>query len=111
VEIEEIQVVPEGFHMSEQLSKLDTILLESTDEIMGKVLGDAVRREVLAYLSDGFSTGDFPSHIQQVRSRLSKLFGPGAQPLEALLLERLSNRLDTDHSPGMSYMDYAVKHG
>jgi hypothetical protein len=97
--------------MSDQLSKLDTILLESTDEIMRKVFGDAVGREVLAYLSDGFSTGDFPSHIQQVRSGLSKLFGPGAQPLEAFLLERLSNRLDTDHSPGISVMDYAVKQG
>ena len=85
--------------MSDQLSKLDTILLESTDDIMRRVLGDAVCREVLVYLSDGFSTGDFPSHIQQVRSGLSKLFGPGAQPLEALLLERLSNRLDIDHGP------------
>jgi len=84
--------------MSDQLSKLDAILLESTDEIMGKVFSDAVCREVLAYLSDGFSTGDLLSHIQQVRSRLSKLFGPGAQPLDLLLLERLSNRLDTDYA-------------
>jgi hypothetical protein len=97
--------------MSQQLSKLDTILLESTDEIMRKVFGDAVRREILAYLSDGFSTGDFPSHLRQVRSGLSKLFGPGAQPLETLLLERLSNRLHIDHGPGMSFMDYAVKQG
>jgi hypothetical protein len=82
--------------MSDQLNKLDTILLDSTDETMRKVFGDAVRREVLAYLSDGFSTGDFPSHIQQVRSGLSKLFGPGAQPLEALLLERMSSILDID---------------
>jgi hypothetical protein len=103
--------VPEGLHISDLLSKLDTILLESTDEIMKKVFGDTVPREVLAYLSDGFSTGDFPSHIQQVRSGLSKLFGRGAQPLEALLLERLSNGLDTDHSPGMSFMDYAVTQG
>ena len=103
--------MPEGFHTSHQLSKLDTILLESADEIIREVFGDAVRRGVLAYLSDGFSTGDFPSHIQQVRSGLSKLFGPGAQPLEALLLERLSDRLDIDHSPRMSFMDYAVKQG
>lgn len=82
--------------MSDQLSKLDTILLESTDEIMKKVFGDAVAGEVLAYLSDGFSTGDFPSHIEQVRSGLSKLFGPGAQPLEALHLERMQNILDID---------------
>ena len=103
--------MPEGFHMSQQLSKLDTILLESTDEIIRKVFGDAMRGEILAYLGDGFSTGDFRSHLRQVRSGLSKLFGPGAQPLEALLLKRLSNRLHIDHDLEMSFMDYAVKQG
>lgn len=62
------------------------------------------------YLSHGFSTGEFPSDIQQVRSGLSKLFGAGVQPFEALLLERLLNRLDIGHGPGLTCMD-AVKQG
>jgi len=105
------QVVLDGFYMSDQLSKLDTILLESTDEVMKKVFGDTVRNKVLLYLNHGFSTGDFPSHVQQVRSDLSNLLGPGAQRLESLLLERLSIRLKTDNSFEMSFIDHATKQG
>ena len=101
----------DGFHMSDQLSKLDTILLESTDEVMKKVFGDTVRNKVLVYLSHGFSTGDFPSHIQQVRSDLINLLGPGAQPLESLLFENLSNKLKTDISFETSILDHAAKQG
>ena len=95
--------------MSDQLSKLDTILLESTDEAMKEVFGETVRGKVLGYLSHGFSTGDFSSHVQQVRSGLTELLGPGAQPLESLILENLSIRLKTDISFETSILDRATK--
>jgi len=89
----------------------EELLLAVIDDALS-TLGDSARKSIYFHLESRFRIprSDIPQRLQVFEDGLVKIFGPGAQFLEILIMKKLHEKvglsLDWDESKPLVFVDY-----
>lgn len=89
----------------------EKLLLEAIDDALS-TLGDSARQSIYFHLEKRFRIprNDIPQRLQVFEDGLVKIFGPGSQFLEILIMKRLHEKvgcaLEWDEGEPLVFVDY-----
>ena len=80
--------------MPRKAKDFDKLLTEAVDEALAS-LGESARQSIYFHLQNKFkiSKDDIPSRLEDFAEGLEKIFGPGANFLEILIMKKLFEKI------------------
>lgn len=80
--------------MPKKAKDFDKLLIEAIDEALAS-LGESARQSIYFHLENRFKVAkdDVPSRLEDFAEGLEKIFGPGANFLEILIMKKLFEKI------------------
>ena len=89
---------------------IDTLLLDSIDQVLGDLLGMKVRDAVYAHLADAYSleAQNIPRNLQKFSRVLEEVFGKSGQTVGYAICRKLFEKLEWTFMEveGFDFLDY-----
>ncbi len=93
-----------------QLRNIDTLLLDSIDQVLCDLLGKRVRDAIYAHLTDTYSleTQNIPKNLQKFSRALEDVFGKSGKTVGYAICRKLFEKLEWTfiEVEGFDFLDY-----